>query len=465
MTGTPIGSRLVKAAGWTIVGLVATGILRFAARWGSEALFGIEGLAYITAAMSIATIATIPGATGMSAGVTKLVAEQRASGSGRATARTATRAGMIAAGLGAIGAGLYAAVDASVRPVGTMGVVMVAALTLAFAAYSLGKAIMFGFGGSRRYAVEEVVGALLFAAGAAAAWWLGRVELMAAALILAYLPVAREIRVPAPRAPERVDRRTLFGYAAVGTVGSFAGIGFTATTPLAAAALGGIGGAALVGAVLAILEPLNLAPRAVGLVLLPEISRAEASRDRHLSASALKTGTGLVAAVAVPVCSLLLLERDRVLGAVFSPDLVGGATLGWFAMAFLVSVVGAPAVTSLAASHLRAASVSMTASLIGFGIAIALWVSVGEAWGVSAIAFGYFVGSVIQVGIPVVVAWHRFRVPWASQWARILGAMAIIGAMTTLPASIWIDGVAIAVTMAALSPELYRLLVMLRDDS
>ena len=400
----------------------------------------------------------------MSAGVTKLIAEQGRSGGGRATARTAVVAGMIAAAVTAIGAGLYATVDPSVEPFGQAGAVVIAILTLAFAAYTLGKAILFGFDGSRRYAFEEAAGAALFSLGAFAAWLTGRPELMAVALIMAYIPVARETLVPRSQVPERVDRRTLFGYSVVGTVGSFAGIGFTAVTPLAAAALGGVAGAGLVGAILAVLEPLNLAPRAVGLVILPEISRSEAGSDRSTSASSLMTGTGLVAAIALPICFVLLLERDRILGVVFSPDLVGGAALGWFSMAFLVSVVGAPAVTSLAAARLRTATVSMSASLIGFGLAISLWLLLGEAWGVTVIAFGYFVGSVVQVTIPIGVAWRRFRVRWTSQWIRILGATAVAGLLATLPPSIWIDSLAIGVAVVAMSPELFRLAGTFRGD-
>jgi O-antigen/teichoic acid export membrane protein len=464
-TNSPVGGRLVKAAGWTTLGLIATGVLRFGARWISEAAFGLEGLAFMTAAIAIVTIATIPGATGMSTGVTKLIAEKRISGSGTETARTGAKAGMLAAIIAAIGAGIYAGFDPSVKAVGGGGALVVAGLTLAFAAYSLGKAIAFGFERTRRYALEELAGLVLFALGTMGALWLDRVELMAAALILAYLPVARETLLLGPKETEDVARRTLFGYTIVGVVGSFAGIGFTAVTPLAASSLGGVAGAALVGGVLAILEPLNLAPRAVGLVLLPEISRSEAAMDRPTSAKALQTGTGLVAAVALPFCFVLFLERDRVLDLIFSSELVGGATLGWFAMAFLVSVVGAPAVTSLAASRLRLASISMTSSLIGFATAIILWLALGSSWGVPAIAFGYFVGSVIQVGIPIGVAWRRFQVKWAMQWFRIVSAAGVAVLLALFPPSLWTDGLAIASALAFMSPEVGGFLRLLRSNT
>ena len=462
MTRPPAGAGLARAAGWAAVGLVITGILRFSARWLSEALFGVDGLAFVTAAMSIATIAAIPGAVGMSAGVTKLVAEQRVSGRGEAVARYAARLGMAAGAVAAVVAALYALTEPSIKSIGLSGALAVAGLTLAFAAYTLGKAILFGFGGSRRYAAKEAAGAILFGAGCLGTWLTGRVELMAAALVMAYLPVAGETLVPARGEAETVDRRTLLGYAAVGGAGSLAGVGFTAVTPLAAGALAGVSGTALVGAVLAVLEPLNLAPRAVGLVILPEISRSEAANDRPAAAAALRLTTGLVAAAALPACSVLLLERDRVLGLVFSSDLVGGATLGWFVMAFLVSVIGAPAVTSLAAAHLRTATVSMAASLTGFGAAIALWAAMGPEWALTAIGFGYFIGSVIQVSVPIAVAWRRFEVSWLGQWLRIAAAAVVVGLLATRPPSIGLDALAVVVAGAALAPELRGLLLSRR---
>jgi len=462
VTRPTAGAGLVRAAGWAAVGLVITGTLRFSAKWFSDAMFGKEGLAFVTAAMSIATIAAIPGAVGMSAGVTKLVAEQRVFGRGEATARYAARLGMAAGAVAAVAAGIYALTEPSTKSLGLSGALAVAALTLAFVAYTLGKAVLFGFGGSRRYAAEEAAGAILFGLGCLGAWLTGRVELTAAALVLAYLPVARETLVPARGEAETVDKRTLFGYAAVGGVGSLAGVGFTAVTPLAAGALGGVSGAALVGAVLAVLEPLNLAPRVVSLVILPEISRSEAMSDRAASAASLRLATGLVAAAALPACSVLLLERERILGLMFSSDFVGGATLGWFVMAFLVSVVGAPAVTSLAAAHLRTATVSMAASLVGFGAAIALWAAMGPKWAVTAIGFGYFIGSVIQVSVPIAVAWRRFEVSWLGQWLRIAAAAAVVGLLATRPPSIGLDALAVAVAGAALAPELGALLLSRR---
>jgi len=459
VTRPAAGAGLARAAGWAAVGLATTGILRFSARWFSDALFGEEGLAFVTAVMSIATIAAIPGAVGMSAGVTKLVAEQRVFGRGEATARYAVRLGMAASAVAAVVAALYALTVPSIKSIGLSGGLTAAGLTLAFAAYTHGKAVLFGFGGSRRYAAEEAAGAILFGLGCLGAWLTGRVELTAAALVLAYLPVARETLVPARGQSETVDKRTLFGYAAVGGVGSLAGVGFTAATALAAEALGGVSGTALVGAVLAVLEPLNLAPRTVGLVILPAISRSEATSDRAASATSLRLATGLVATAALPACSVLLLERDRILGLMFSSDLVGGATLGWFTAAFLVSVIGAPAVTSLAAAHLRTASVSMAASLIGFGAAIALWAGMGPEWAVTAVGFGYFVGSVIQVGVPIAVAWRRFAVSWLNQWLRIAAAAIVVGLLATRPPSIGLDALAVAVAGVALAPELRALLL------
>lgn len=462
---TSASSRVPRAAAWTGIGLLATGVIRFAGRWLSDSLFGIEGLALVTAALSISTIAAIPGAIGMSSGITKLIAEKTVSGQGEQTAVTAVRWGLTAAVVAAAAGALYSMGDPAVESFGPGGAALIAILTVAFAAYTLGKSILFGFGRIRSYTLSEATGLLLFTLGALAAWWIGRVEVLLVALAMGYLPVARSVVVRKVDSSETVERRTLLGYTAVGTVGSLAGVGFTATTPLVASALGGVAGVALIGAILAILEPLNLAPRAVGLAILPDISRSESGGNTVESADTLRTATGLVAAVALPICLLLLLERDRILGWVFPSDLVGGATLGWFAMAFMVSVIGAPSVTALAAANLKLASVSMTASLIGFGTAAVLWITLGDSQGVTAIAIGYFVGSVIQVGIPIVTAWRRFGVRWASQWGRIAAATAVAAVLARQGPSLGYDAGAVAVAAIAMAPELRGLFAGLRREA
>ena len=456
--------RLLRSAFWTLLGLGVTGAVRFSVRVAADAAFGVVGLGMVTAAMAIATIATIPGAAGMSAGITKLVSELRGGGDPGRANRLARRSAALVAALSLAGAAAgawYAGVDEALGDAGLPGRAAVAVLTFVFGMYLAGKAVAFGLGRIKTYSAAELAGALAFALAVGVAVVAGTSVWLFYALAAAYLPVAALTALARPGDDPGRDGplpyRRLVGYGVVGTVGSLAGVGFTSTTPLAAGVVGGITGTALVGAALTLLEPLNLAPRAIGLALLPQMSEANAADEAETAREALLTGTRLVTAAAAPFCIFLFLERDRVLGWIFSEGLVGGATLGWFTLAFFVSVVGAPAVTSLAALGVREAAISMSSSIVGFGVAGALWFALGQEMGTAAIALGYAAGSVIQVAVPLRVATVRYLVPWGSLWFRVVGLGAAAALVGSAGRGVWLDLAALAVTTAVLWPELRRL--------
>jgi O-antigen/teichoic acid export membrane protein len=241
-----------------------------------------------------------------------------------------------------------------------------------------------------------------------------------------------------------------------------AGIGFTRATPLVAGFLAGTPGTALVGAALFVLEPLYLAPRAISLTLLPSLSFASAAGNRTESGEVVRISTGITALLTAPFCTILILERDRVLQVIFSDEIVGGATLAWFSAAFLVSVIGAPAITALAAVRVRAAAIPMWSSLVGFLIATIVWVTVGRREGTVAVAIGYLVGSIVQVAYPLVAATRLYRIRWKAFWIRVVAlAAALIGA-SRFPPSIYLDFASVGLILLVLYPETRRFLQQVR---
>lgn len=452
------------------MGLVLIGTVRAVARIGAEAWFGIEGLGLVTIALSVATIVTIIGAAGMSPGITKLMSELRGKGELQRADQFGTYVARRAAAFSVVGASAAAVYVQFADPVDmdsiTGGAAAIGVLTLTYGSYLAGKAIAYGEDRIKDYVGREAGGAALFALGLAAAFFLDSVVVLIAALAVAYLPVGwlslhrlggsldRNVKLP---------RRSFAGYGAISAVGAMAGIGFTYVTPLAAAFVAPAAGAALVGAALTVLEPLNLAPRAIGLVLLPDASRALASGDRQRGANALRVSTAAVAAIAAPVCALLILERDRALGLIFSDSVVGGMNLAWFSAAFFVSVVGSPAITSLAAIHMRKASISMWSSLVGFVAAIVMWITLGPTLAVAAIGLGYLAGSIIQVAAPLVAAQRFYRPEWGSFWIRLATAVVITAGAAAFSPSLWLDAACVATLAALFGQEIRNLLRAVRS--
>ncbi|MBT8207125.1 MAG: hypothetical protein KJO18_02530, partial [Acidimicrobiia bacterium] len=213
--------------------------------------------------------------------------------------------------------------------------------------------------------------------------------------------------------------------------------------------------AALIGATLTYLEPLTLTPRAISLVLLPELSRGIGrGDDRTEAAKAVRAATAISALIAGPLVAVLIVERDRALQWLFPDDLVGGATLAWFAAAFWVSVIGAPAIAALAAIRLREASVAMWSSLVGFSVAIVLWIALGERMGVAAIGLGYFVGSCIQVTAPLIIATRFYAIAWRSLWLRLAMAAAGVFAIAATGSGLVRDLASVVLVVAVMAPEL-----------
>lgn len=458
---------LLSSAALTVVGLVIIGLVRAGARIGSNALFGERGLAFVTAALAIASIVTIIGSAGLSAGTTKFIAEVRATrsvgDSDRFTA-IAARAMVVLSIGGALVAGVYASLDRVLSEGGATLITTTGLLALAFGLYLAGKAIAYGEGAIKGYVTREAIGAAAFAVGFLVIWRVADDLLVLVPLIVAYLAVGSialaRLRGPAP-STRGLPIRDFAGYGIVGAIGVAAGVGFTYSTALVASNTTGVMGAALIGAILTILEPLYLAPRAISLVLLPRIS-ADTARGRTAEAAqSLRLGTVAVTVLVAPLCAVFILERDRVLQPLFGQDIVGGASLGWFSAAVFVSVVGAPAVTALAATDLRSATIPMASSLVGFGVAIVVWFLGISTYGTTAIALGYLIGSVIQVGPPLWVTSLRFRPAWGTFWVRVAAAVIVVAVATTLPTAIIIDIAVVAAVLVLFTPEIRSLVSLI----
>jgi O-antigen/teichoic acid export membrane protein len=449
--------QVARHAALSVVGLVTIGLVRLAEKIGAKAFFGEQGLAWATASISIAALATVIGSAGLSAGITKLISQLRGSGTGRARqlAALVARVALALTLAGAVAGIIYSTFDPTLGATGRGQIVMVGVLTLVFGLYLAGKSILYGEEQVSRYVRAELLGGGLFVIGmviivVAKADWAVVIP-----LALAYVPVAwvslSRLRISVGDW-HSLPVRSLLGYGAVGSVGSLSGVGFTSATPLVAGFLAGEPGTALIGAALAVLEPMYLAPRAIGLALLPRLSfeRAKNSQPSRL----VEVSTGIAALAVAPFCMLFVLERDRVLQLLFGNQIVGGTTLAWFSAAFFVSVIGAPAVTSLAAVRVRDATIAMWSSIAGFATAAIIWLTLGPGLGTVAVAFGYCIGSVIQVVPPILTSTRRYGLAWGSLWLRLaFVSIGVAVAATLAPPGLAVDGIALFALAAVMLPE------------
>ncbi|NOY55791.1 MAG: hypothetical protein GXP34_07360 [Actinobacteria bacterium] len=450
-----------------MVGLVLTGLVRAIARIGAERWFGVDTLGVLTLAMSVAAILTIIGSGGLSPGVTKFISQlrgERDQALASDLSILAARAGVVFSLVGAVVAMVYVSFSDRLGTTPPFEVFAIGTLVMAFGFYLSGKSILYGEDRIRPYVGREVLGSILFAVTLGLAVVLQAPPLIILALSAAYLPVGltvlRAFRHMGPA--KRLPIRSFVGYGIIGAVGSLAGVGFSYMTPIAATYVDALAGAALIGGVLTVLEPLNLLPRAVSLVLLPTISQTNAREGTARSAGSIAVSTAIVAASSAPIFALLIIERSRFLG-IFFTSLTGGATLAWFSVAFFTRIVGTPSVAALAALDLRRASIAMWSSLVGFSVAIVVWITVSPAMGVPAIGLGYAIGSSIQVMAPLIVATRRYGVRWGSLWYRVAAAAVVVGVMALLPPKGSTDVLTIALVLGLMTPEVRTVITLLRS--
>lgn len=455
---------LIRDGAWSLLAIALTGMVRAGARFGAG-IISVDALRTVTIALSIAGIISIVTAGGWSSGIIKFLSELRGSDRSDDGDRLATLASWVVVGLSTIGAAAALWYSVTAADFDWAPAALTAALTVVFGLYIAGKSIAYGRQQVKRQALLEIVGFGLFAVslfailrGSLAQWVI--VPLVVGFLPVASLAVGRLRHLPSWRG---LPIRSFAGYGLVGVVGSLAGLGFTSITPLAADRLDAAIGAALVGATLTYLEPLTLTPRAISLVLLPELSRGIGrGDDRTEAAKAVRVATAISALLAGPLVAVLIVQRDSALQWLFPDDLVGGSTLAWFAAAFWVSVIGAPAIAALAAIRLREASVAMWSSLVGFAVAIAMWFALGERMGVAAIGLGYFVGSCIQVAAPLVIATRFYSIGWGTLWLRLAAAAAGVVAIAATGSGLLRNIAGVALVVAVMAPELRLAAVLLR---
>jgi hypothetical protein len=111
-----------------------------------------------------------------------------------------------------------------------------------------------------------------------------------------------------------------------------------------------------------------------------------------------------------------------------------------------VSVISTSAVNALSAVEPRYVRVSAYGSAAGLAVGFAWWLSLGPAHGVTAVAVGYLVGSLVQTGMPMGVAWRHYRMPWTELLVRLVSgsliALAAARALNAVDARPWLSAAA-----------------------
>lgn len=467
-----IRDRLVYKTALSLVTIATSGAIRLIFSVLVGRVFGASTLGHVNVIVSTAVFATLL----CSPGIGQSVARQLATRGLDAAHPEGRRLLAWATGWHHAICLSVAVVAAALVPAHGWGQHLLAlALTFGYGGYTFYKAVLYGVDMVRRYAGLELAWDALFVL-ALAVVVLARLEpWVLAPMALVYLGFAASAHL-ALFGSRRRSRgsatvpaaawRGIVAFAAVTTVGTASSAGFLQLSQIFAARADSSHGAGLFAAAMTLVTPAYLLPRAISVVLFPAMARAAGRSDRDTVRRQLTVGTDILAAALLPVFAFVAMVATAVLTGIYGPAFAGGAgTFAVMTWATWVSIASVPAVNALSADTGRAYLVPAGASVAGFLIGLAFWLTLGTS--ISMVAWGYLVGSVVQSAIPMVEARRRHGGPGGWLAVRITavaaGGLAAAVLLTNLSTALQVCAgvIAVAVSCLVVLPEL-RSLVRLR---
>lgn len=449
--------RLVYKTVLSLVTIATSGLIRLIFSLLVGHVFGSVTLGHVNVILSTAVFATLFCSPGLGQAASRQMATrglQPGSGPGRVLLSRVTVAHHLICGVIAILVGLLVTADGRVEPL------VAGLLTFGYGAYTFYKAVLYGVDWVRRYAVLELTWDALFLVVMVAVvfshlriWALAPLAMVYLGFSLgAHLTLFRRRRpahtwtgtaeatlpVVGQRIPAADDRgvyrvadvvssgRERFGwwhaigaYALVTTLGTVSSAGFLQLSQLFAARIGDSYGTGLFAAAMSLVVPAYLLPRAVSVVLFPAMARAVGRSDRELVRSHLAVGTTVLTSGLLPGFVLVAILATPLISVIYGSAYGGGgATLTIMVWATWISIASVPAVNALASDKGYAYFVPAGASLAGFLVGLAWWFTVATS--ITAVAWGYLIGSLVQSAVPMIEAARRHREPGIGRISRTL---------------------------------------------
>lgn len=440
-------TRLLTGTLWSMLGLAALGVTRLV----YTALIGRTGspqrLAEVNAQVSLAFVATFLTAAATGAAAAKfipLAAARHDNAAAAAVSRTLVRWTVLGTAVLVVGLGLSGSV--LLPGAGFVDVAWVAALTVAYGAYTYAKQALYGWRLPYRYAGLEVAAdVLIIGCTVVAVLWLP-VHLLAP-LVVGYagFAIAAALAVPRHRpgpAPD-LGRRELGGFVAYTALGIAAGQGFFQISMVVAQHSTPGAQAGMYAAAMSLIGPAFFAPRALALAFFPSAAEATGRGDAVGLARQTDTLTRMLLLTTLPAFAVAAMLGGPALRLVFGSTYAdAGAVFAVLLLAVLLYVVAVPSVNVLSAGGLASVRVPPLASAAGLLVGVLVWLVLGVAGvlrgvdGGVGVALGYLAGMLVQAGVPLAIAFRRL--PSRGAWLGITGRLVI-----SLVAAIGLAGLAV----------------------
>ena len=414
----------------SFVGLAWQGVVRVLTNTLVGRIGGPVALGAVATTISTAQLASLLWPTGAGSAASRYVAAGREEASSVATHlahRTAQSTSLICAGA-FLAWGFNGSRDLA-------GAAVVAAMTAGYSGYAFTRGLQFGAGQVSRATFWDLLSGAVGLVGVLVSLLLGlRGPSVLVPLAAAYLLyTAANWPHRSYRKPDKLLRRELDAFVAMGMVGTLASTGFLQSSVLVARACAGNIGAGLYAAAMTLATPGAMLASSLTLVLFPTMAATWGRGDKSTFRAQTDEATHLLAFVMVGLFGALALGSDLLVRLIWGEEFqVAIALLPILLCAICINTLSAACVSAITSRSIYGMALSMTSSLAGLACGVATWVVLIPRMGLMGVALGYLAGVTISASIPIGVVWVRDGHLWTWLFFRIFIAISSAALVLTL---------------------------------
>ncbi|HKN98831.1 MAG TPA: hypothetical protein VJX10_17050 [Pseudonocardiaceae bacterium] len=431
----PLRTSLARGGVYSTIGLAAQGVLRFATSFLVGHLAGKSELGVVASAIATALTLAVLWPTSTGSAASKFLARARGAGkpdeARSIAAHLRTRTAQTALFLGAASIPIWIVLDHGAW----QDALAVAALTVAYSAYSFTRGIQFGAGQVQRATSWDVTSVVLGLAGLAALLLAGvRGTVLVLPLVFTYgLYAVAGWPYAGQGKPVRERRRELDVFVVLGAVGSLASTGFLQLSQIAAKLAGGNASAGQYAAALSLATPASLLAGSLSLVLLPSLSEAWGRADLDGFRAQTDRATKGLAVVMVAIFGTIIVCSRLIVGVIWGSRFAGAENiLPILVVALLATNLGLASVNALTTRSQWGNALTSITSIGGMTVGAVMWFVVTPRLGLTGVALGYVCGTVVMSGIPMAVVWRQDHHRWSLMIGKVLLGLAVAGGMVAV---------------------------------
>ncbi len=404
---------MLRNALLTAVGLALIGLARLGFNTVALRVFGEQVSGELNVALSLGVLLSLPASTAVGATAVRYMAQAR----GQARPDTLGwlyRWTLLATAVLAVLSGAVALAFRG-RLAATQGideglVVQAVVVALVYVAYLFFRNVLYALDRVRLYARLEVASGLAFFTSLGALAFFGQGRYLLAAFLLGQTvfclatlrATAAELREPcAPAA--RLALWPLVSYSVVALVGTAASLSVRELAVFVSPSAADLGGAAHLALSMSLLAPLQFLPRMFRTVLFAHSAELDGRGRRGELGASIGTASHYLLLATLPSCAVLVLAAAPLIalfGGVPTPERL--LVFRLLTVAALIDVVATPSANAL--PGVGAVKPPSYAAVVALAVTIAMWAGLTPRLGLTALAAGMVVNSVIKGGVPIVVA-------------------------------------------------------------